>query len=110
MRYLLLLLGPLLSGCAALTKGGITATAAGIGAGFGAVTGGLPGAVAGGALAGGITGSALAVGDQCVAAPDTIWTVAEKAVELGGIGLIVLLAVPAVLAWLLPGPLERKRK
>ncbi len=84
------------------------ATAAGIGAGVGSLVSPL-GSVAGGAVAAGITGTALSVGSQCVEAPDTVWSVAEKAVQVGGLGLIVLFAAPAVLGWLLPGPLERKR-
>jgi hypothetical protein len=49
---------------------------------------------------------------QCIdAAPDTIWTVAQKAVELGGIGLILaLVIVPAVAGWLIPGPTRLNRK
>ncbi len=107
-----LLLTPLLSGCAALTKGGITATAAGVGAGLGSVAGGPAGAAAGGALAGGITTAVLSVGGSsaaAVVAPDTIFSVAQRAVEIGGIGLLAIIIAPLILGWLMPGPLERKR-
>ena len=44
-------------------------------------------------------------------APDTIWTVAEKAVELGGIGLILaFVVVPVIAGWLIPGPTKLNRK
>ena len=44
-------------------------------------------------------------------APDTIWTVIEKAVELGGIGLILaFIVVPVIAGWLIPGPTKLNRK
>jgi hypothetical protein len=44
-------------------------------------------------------------------APDTIWTVAEKAVELGGIGLILaFVVIPVIAGWLIPGPTKLNRK
>ncbi len=105
-----LFLTPLLSGCAALTKGGITATAAGVGAGLGSVAGGPAGAAAGGALAGGISAAMLSVGgSSVVTAPDTIFSVAQRAVEIGGFGLLAIIIAPLILGWLMPGPLERKR-
>ena len=43
-------------------------------------------------------------------APDNFWTLLGKLVETGGWVLLLVLLVPMVLGWILPGPLERKKK
>ena len=43
-------------------------------------------------------------------APDNFWTLLGGLVEMGGIYLIAIVIIPMVLGWLLPGPLERKKK
>ena len=43
-------------------------------------------------------------------APDNFWTLLGDLVSMGGWFLILVVIVPMVLGWLLPGPLERKKK
>ena len=43
-------------------------------------------------------------------APDNFWTLLGKLASTGGWLLILVFIVPMVLGWILPGPLERKKK
>ena len=43
-------------------------------------------------------------------AGDNFWTLLGQIVEMGGWFLLLLLLVPMVIGWVLPGPLERKKK
>jgi hypothetical protein len=43
-------------------------------------------------------------------APDNFWTILGKLVEVGGWALILIIVVPIILGWVLPGPLEKKKK
>jgi len=43
-------------------------------------------------------------------APDNFWTLLGGIVEMGGFYLIGIVLIPMILGWLLPGPLERKKK
>jgi len=43
-------------------------------------------------------------------APDNFWSLLGSLVEMGGWALILIVIVPMVFSWLLPGPLERKKK
>ena len=43
-------------------------------------------------------------------APDNFWTLLGDLVSMGGWFLILVVIVPMVLGWLLPGPLERKKR
>ena len=43
-------------------------------------------------------------------APDNFWTLLGDLVSMGGWLLILILVVPMVLGWILPGALERKKK
>ena len=86
----------------------------------------LPGGVIVPALAGGATaatvsavsapepikGEPIAVTADTVVnkAPDNFWTLLGKLASTGGWLLILVLIVPMVLGWILPGPLERKKK
>ena len=112
-----------IAGCNNLKKSLITgaATSAVVG-----VTSVLPGGVIVPTIAGGLTAasaSALTAGDQTKGepisvtadtvvnkAPDNFFTLLGKLVGMGGwlLGLVFLL--PMVLGWILPGPLERKKK
>ena len=110
-----------IAGCSTLKSSLITgaATSAVVG-----VTSVLPGGVivpslAGGAVAAtaaalsaGKTGEPIAVTADTVVnkAPDNFFTLLGKLVGMGGwlLGLVFLL--PMVLGWILPGPLERKKK
>ena len=43
-------------------------------------------------------------------APDNIWTIMQSLVEMGGWALLLIFVAPMVIGWILPGPLEKKRK
>ena len=43
-------------------------------------------------------------------AGDNFWTLLGQIIEMGGWFLLLLLLVPMVIGWVLPGPLERKKK
>jgi len=43
-------------------------------------------------------------------APDNIWTIMQSLVEIGGWALLLIFVAPMVIGWILPGPLEKKRK
>ena len=43
-------------------------------------------------------------------APDNFFSLIQKLVEMGGWLLGLVLIVPMILGWILPGPLERKKK
>ena len=109
-------------GCSHMKTMGATS---GVVAATGLLTGGavVPTAVAGGVTA--ATVSALTAKPQIQAAeikadtvvnkaPDTVWTLLGKLIEIGGWGLLIFLAatyiLPMLFTYLLPGPLERKKK
>jgi hypothetical protein len=43
-------------------------------------------------------------------APDNIWTIMQSLVEIGGWALLLIFVAPMVIGWILPGPLEKKKK
>ena len=43
-------------------------------------------------------------------APDNFWSLLGDLVSMGGWFLILLFVVPMLLGWILPGPLEKKKK
>ena len=43
-------------------------------------------------------------------APDNIWTIMQSLVEIGGWALLLIFVAPMIIGWILPGPLERKKK
>ena len=112
-----------IAGCSSLKRSLITgaATSAVVGA-----TSVLPGGVIVPSIAGGVTaatasalsatgqtkGEPIAVTADTVVnkAPDNFWSLLGKLVGMGGwlLGLVILL--PMVLGWILPGPLERRKK
>ena len=113
--YLGLTLG--LIGCGTVKKAGIVATAAGTGAVAGSVFSG--GAIA--PIAGAMTSAFVAdvvteVTDtsqntmEHSCAPDNFWTILGKLVEVGGWALILIIVAPIIIGWILPGPLEKKKK
>ena len=123
-RYLCLALFSLsIAGCSTLKSSLMTgaATSAVVGA-----TSVLPGGVIVPTIAGGLTAasaSALTAGDQTKGepisvtadtvvqeAPDNFFTLLQKLIEMGGWLLLLIFIVPMVLGWVLPGPLERKKK
>jgi len=86
----------------------------------------LPGGVLVPTLAGGMTAatvSALSAGDQIKGepisvtadtvvnkAPDNFWTLLGKLVGMGGWLLGLILLLPMILGWIIPGPLTTHRK
>ena len=108
-----------LVGCTTLKKAGIV----GLAGGSGALAGGLVssgilapvvGAVATSAVADVVT-EATSIGgrknntmNEC--AGDNFWTLLGQIVEMGGYFLLLLVIVPMVIGWVLPGPLEGRKK
>ena len=124
-RFLWLVAPIFLSGCAALKKAAIVSSVSSLGAGVGSVLSGTVGSIAGaatGATAGVIatglgqsekvTGQSLEVTAETVVqeAPSNFFDLLEQLVSMGGWLLLLIFIVPMVLGWVLPGPLERKKK
>jgi len=110
--YLGLVLG--LIGCGTVKKAGIVATAAGTGAVAGTVfSGGAIAPIVGATtsafvadVATGVTDTSQTTMDSC--APDNFWTLLGSLVEMGGWLLILVVVIPMVLGWFLPGPVKMK--
>ena len=112
--YLGLALG--LVGCGTIKKAGVVATAAGTGAVAGSVLSG--GAIA--PIAGAMTSAFVAdvvteVTDTSPTtmgsgscAPDNFWSLLGSMTEMGGWLLILVVIIPMVLGWFLPGPVKMK--
>ena len=110
----------LLAGCAQLKKmavvGGVTSATAGAASALGLAT--VPTAIASGVAAsvaaayvGAKTssiGENMPIAASC--APDNFFTLLGDLVSMSGYFLILVVAVPMLLGWILPGPLERKKK
>ena len=114
-----------LAGCTTLKKAGVTS----LGAGGGAIVGSVLSSAAIAPIAGATTGAFVtsAVTDLTMSkkasgtalqteqgmiecAPDNFFTLLGKLVEMGGWLLVLIFVVPMILGWILPGPLERKKK
>ena len=104
-----------LVGCTTIKKAGVTATAAAAGATAGTVLSG--GAIA--PIAGAMTSAFVAdvvtevtdtspttMGGSC--APDNFWSLLGSMTEMGGWLLILVVVIPMVLGWFLPGPVKMK--
>ena len=108
-----------LVGCTTLKKAGIVGLAGGTGALAGTVLSGgavapILGATVTAAVADVVTevvpiGKAGKV-DMSSCAPDNFWSLLGSLVEMGGWLLILVVVAPMILGWVLPGPLERKKK
>ena len=48
--------------------------------------------------------------DMTSCAPDNFWTLLGDLVSMGGWLLILVIIIPMVLGWILPGPLARKKR
>ena len=101
-------------GCTTLKKAGIV----GLGAGSGAIAGTV---LSGGAVApilgATITASVTDVVTEVTStgsknmsdcAPDNFWTLLGSLIEMGGWALILIVIVPMVFSWLMPGPIQFK--
>ena len=108
-----------LIGCTTLKKAGIVGLAGGSGALAGTVlSGGAAAPILGAtvtALAADVVTEVIPIGQggkkvMSDCAPDNFWSLLGSLVEMGGWFLLLLILVPMVLGWVLPGPLERKKK
>jgi hypothetical protein len=54
--------------------------------------------------------SSTTTGHDMDCAPDNIWTIMQSLVEIGGWALLLIFVAPMIIGWILPGPLERKKK
>ena len=117
VSFLLYCLG--LVGCTTIKKAGVTATAAAVGATAGTVFSG--GAIA--PIAGAMTTAFVAdvvtevtdmsptsTGVEMTCAPTNLFDIIEALLTTAGWGIIIVLIAPMLLGWILPGPLERKKK
>ena len=108
-----------LIGCGTVKKAGVVATAAGTGAVAGTVFSG--GAIA--PIAGAMTSafvadvvtevtdtSSTSTGVEMTCAPTNLFDIIEALLTTAGWGIIIVLVAPMLLGWILPGPLERKKK
>ena len=116
----------ILTGCSAIKKAAIVGASAGLGATAGSVIGG--GAIA--PIAGSMVAASVAsvattglgreepiqaleiTGDATIVqeAPSNFFSLLQDLVEMGGWLLILVILVPMVLGWILPGPLEKRKK
>jgi hypothetical protein len=117
----------LISGCGSLKKAAIVGSAAGLGATAGSViSGGVIVPIAASTMSASV---ASVVADQTVKqptptqplevtgdatiiqeAPSNFFSLLQQLVEMGGWLLILVILVPMVLGWILPGPLEKRKK
>ena len=108
-----------LIGCTTLKKAGIVSLGAGGGAIAGTVlSGGVAAPILGATATAFVTDvvtEAMPIGNtgkklmnDC--APDNFWSLLGSLVEMGGWFLLLLILVPMILGWILPGPLEKKKK
>ena len=112
-----------IAGCSSLKSSLLTgaATTAVVG-----VTSVLPGGVIVPAVAGGLTAASVSalsaekpvkgepisvIADTVVnKAPDNFWTLLGKLISMGGWALILIVIVPMLFSWLMPGPIQFKGK
>jgi len=106
-------------GCATLKKAGIVGLAAGAGATVGTVLSGgviapILGATTTAFVADVVTSVPITtsqrVQDMTNCAPDNFWTLLGSLVEMGGWALILIVLVPMIFSWLMPGPIQFKKK
>tara|TARA_R110000824_G_scaffold175981_5_gene354775 strand:+ start:1299 stop:1745 length:447 start_codon:yes stop_codon:yes gene_type:complete len=123
-RYACLLPILWIGGCTSIKKAGLISGASLAAA---SVTSALSSGVTAPLLAGASTAFVTSVvADQMLSSPTTesggnmptaascaetnFWDVVGQLIEMGGWLLILVVLIPMVLGWILPGPLERKKK
>ena len=108
-----------LIGCTTLKKAGIVSMGAGAGALAGTVlSGGVAAPILGATTTAFVTDvvtEAIPIGrtgkklmNDC--APDNFWSLLGSLIEMGGWALILIVIVPMVFSWLMPGPIQFKKK
>jgi len=106
-----------LIGCTTLKKASIVGLAAGAGATVGTVLSGgaiapILGATTTAFVADVVTSvPIISKGNQIMneCAPDNFWTLLGSLVEMGGWILILIIIIPMIFSWLLPGPIQFKK-
>ena len=110
--------------CAPLKKAGIFGTSAGLGATVGSVIGGgaiapIAGSMIAASAASVVTGGSSEAQSQSLEvnadtvvnnAPDNFWTLLGRLTQMGGWALLLIVIVPMLFSWLLPGPIQFKGK
>jgi len=103
-------------GCTTVKKATVVATGAAVGATAGTVlSGGVIAPIAGAMTTAFVVDVATEISHRTSVsdmdcAPDNIWTIMQSLVEIGGWALLLIFVAPMVIGWILPGPLEKKRK
>ncbi len=103
-------------GCTTIKKAGVVAAGAAVGATAGTVLSGgviapIAGAMTTAFVADVVTEiSSTTTGHNMDCASDNFWTLLGSLIQMGGWALILIVLAPMVLGWILPGPLERKKK
>ena len=118
LGYCVLLSIILAVGCTTIKKAAIVGMSAGTGALAGTVlSGGVAAPILGATMTASVanvaTGIAIGGGgnkDMNDCAPDNFWSLLGMLVEMGGWLLILIFVLPMVLGWILPGPLEKKKR
>ena len=105
-------------GCGTIKKAGVVATGAAVGATAGRVlSGGVVAPIVGsmgGAFVTDVATAAMGSSRTTMAdgsrscAPDNFWTLLGSMAEMGGWLLILVVIIPMVLGWFLPGPVKMK--
>jgi len=106
-------------GCTTLKKAGVTSLGAGTGAIVGSVfSGGVAAPILGATSGAFVTDVVTEVTmsgktgkvDMNDCAPDNFWSLLGSLVEMGGWLLILIVIIPMIFSWLLPGPIQFKKK
>ena len=113
----------IVAGCTTLKKAAIVGgTTLGVSAVVSSVTAGIAPALLAGSAAAVVTSAIVSIpvkskpillqtGQGMIeCAPDNFFSLLQSIVEYGSWFLILIFVVPMLLGWILPGPLERKRK
>ena len=106
-------------GCTTLKKAGIVGLAGGTGALAGTVlSGGVAAPILGATTTAFVTDvvtEAIPIGrkgkklmNDC--APDNFWSLLGTLIEMGGWALILIVVVPMLFSWLMPGPIQFKKR
>ena len=106
-----------LIGCTTLKKAAIVSTLGTTGALVGNAVSGTAGLVVGGLTTAAVADVATEVmigsassSSMNSCAPDNFWSLLGSLVEMGGWALILIVIVPMVFSWLMPGPIQFKKR
>ena len=118
--WLTILAATLAVGCTSLKKAGIVSLATGTGAAVGTVSSGGVLAPILGAMTGAFVGDVTTemvytqflteIGGKTMCSPDNFWSLLGSLIEMGGWALILIVIVPMVFSWLMPGPIQFKKR